>query len=246
MLKGSRKYWLIALLFGIAAALGFYRYLQDVKELYRPDDLVQVVRAKARIPKDSVINEEQVEIASMPARYAHPEAFVKKNQVIGKIATSNISEGEEILKQRLLSVEDKQDRLAYTIPANKRAVSIAIDNINGVSGFIKTGDRVDIVGTIDIPLPESQERARAYSILTLQDIEVLAVGENPELLTNKSPVGAKTITLAVSLQDAQPLVLASERGNLRLLLRHPADKTRAVLNPFQLQDFLVLSPPPNI
>ncbi|MDD3269410.1 MAG: Flp pilus assembly protein CpaB [Syntrophomonadaceae bacterium] len=245
MLKGSRKYWFIALLFGLAAGLAFYRYLQDVKELYRPDNLIQVVRAREAISKDSVINEEQVEIATLPAKYVHPDALVKENAVIGKIATSNISPGEEILKGRLLSAQDSEHRLAYTIPVSKRAVSIPIDNINGVSGFIEVGDRVDIIGTIDIPLPTTQghETMRTYSILTLQDIEVLAVGENPDLAVNqKNPVGAKTITLSVSLQEAQPLVLASERGKLRLLLRHPVDKSRAVLTPFQLQDFLAQSP----
>lgn len=240
MLKGSRKYWLIALLFGLAAGLAFYRYLQEIKELYRPDDLVQVVRAREAIPGNSVINEKQVEITSLPAKYVHPDALVKENAVVGKIATSDISAGEEILKGRLLSAKDSDRRLAYTIPVSKRAVSIPIDNINGVSGFIEAGDRVDIIGTVDIPLPTAQgnETSRTYSVLTLQNIEVLAVGENPDTVNPKNPVGPKTITLAVAIQEAQPLVLASERGKLRLLLRHPVDKARAELAPFRLQDFL--------
>lgn len=243
MLKGSRKYWLIALLFGLAAGLAFYRYLQEIKELYRPDDLVSVVRARETIPRDSVIKEEQIEIASLPSKYVHPDALVKENAVVGKIATSDIAAGEEILKGRLLSAKDSDRRLAYTIPVSKRAVSIPIDNINGVSGFIEAGDRVDIIGTVDIPLSTAQgnETSRTYSVLTLQDIEVLAVGENPDTVNPKNPVGPKTITLAVALQEAQPLVLASERGRLRLLLRHPVDKARAVLAPFRLQDFLAES-----
>lgn len=246
MLKGSRKYWLIALLFGLAAGLAFYRYLQEIKELYRPDDLVSVVRAREAIPRDSVIKEEQIEIASLPAKYVHPDALVKENAVVGKIATSDIAAGEEILKGRLLSAKDSDRRLAYTIPVSKRAVSIPIDNINGVSGFIEAGDRVDIIGTVDIPLPTAQgnETSRTYSVLTLQDIEVLAVGENPDTVNPKNPVGPKTITLAVAIQEAQPLVLASERGRLRLLLRHPVDKARTVLAPFRLQDFLAQSTMP--
>ncbi|MEN6347846.1 MAG: Flp pilus assembly protein CpaB, partial [Syntrophomonas sp.] len=173
MLKGSRKYWFIALVFGLAAAILSYRYMQDIKASYSPSNLVQVVKARQAIAPDTVIKKEQLEVVQLPSKYAHPDAFTKKDMVIGKIATSDISAGEEILKEKLLSPQDKERRLSYKIPPSKRAISIPINNVSGVSGYIKPGDRVDIIATLDIPLSVSgNEQKTSFSILTLQDVEV--------------------------------------------------------------------------
>jgi pilus assembly protein CpaB len=247
MLKGSRKYWVIAIICGLVASFLSYRYLQDIKSRYSPDDLVPVVMAKITINKDSPIKAEQLKVENLPGKYVHPDALHNVKDVAGKIATTSIIAGEEILGPKLLSSADKANRLAYMIPGSKRAVSIPVNEISGVAGFVKVGDRVDIMATIDLPSGTDQvtEKPIGYSILTLQDIEVLAIGENPEILDKKSPGGGKTLTLAVSLQEAQPLVLASERGNLRVLLRSPVDQSRTNLAPFQLKNFLVYSGSPN-
>jgi len=244
MLKGSRKYWVIAIICGLVASFLSYCYLQDLKSRYSPDDLVPVVVAKITISKDTQINSEQLKVENLPSKFVHPDALHNVEDVTGRIATNRIIAGEEILGPKLLSSADKAGRLSYTIPSSKRAVSIPVNEISGVSGFIKVGDRVDIMATIDIPTvsPQGVEKPTSYSILTLQDIEVLAVGENPEILDKKNPGGGKTLTLAVSLQEAQPLVLASERGNLRVLLRSPVDPSRLNLTPFQLKNFLSGSP----
>lgn len=243
MFKGTRKYWFIAVVCGIAAVLLSYQYLQDIKSRYRPDDLVQVVKARQAISKDSLITKKQVELDSLPAKFVHPDSINDLKLVVGKTAITDIAAGEEILKQRLVSVNEKSDRLAYSIPVSKRAVSIPIDSISGVSGYIKAGDRVDIIVTADIAMGDTAGNTNAFSVLSLQDIEVLAVGENPELLNKKSAEGAKSITLAVSIKEAQPLILGSERGNLRLLLRPPVDKSKTSLVPFQLKDLLLNTVP---
>lgn len=238
MFKGSRKYWLIAISCGLIASLLCYRFLREVEMRYQPDDLVEVVQAKTDISKDTVIRKEELELLSLPGKYSHPDAARKIEEVVGRIATSDISSGEEVLKQHILSSKDNSDRLAYSIPLSKRAVSIPIDEISGVSGYIKPGDHLDIIATIDIPVIDVQgnEKLTGYSILSLQDIEVLAVGVNPDSSGKKE--NAQTVTLCVSIPEAQPLVLASERGNLRLLLRSPVDDSRVSLPPMELKDFL--------
>lgn len=240
MLKGSRKYWFVAIVCGLLTAFFFYQYLQEIKARYRPDDLIPVVKASEPISRDTVINEEQVLVENLPAKYVHPDAIREIEAVTGKIAVSNISVGEEILKSKLLSHKDKGDRLAYAVPTSKRAVSIPINDISAVSGFIKVGDRVDIIATLDIPLPDSRgnEKPTVFSILSLQDIEVLSVGENLDIVNKKNPGEARTLTLAVSVQEAQALVLASEKGNLRLLLRSPVDDSRVELPPLELKNLL--------
>lgn len=240
MLKGTRKYWFIAIICGLIAVLLSYQYMQDIKSRYSPDDLVKVVKARQMISKDSLITSAQVELESVPAQYVHPNSVKNLDMVVGKTAITDIAAGELILKERLVTDDEKKQRLAYMIPENMRAVSIPVDSTSGVSGYIKPGDRVDIAATVDIPVSnEAGGSAIAVTAITLQDIEVLAVGNNPDLTVKKNAEEAKTLTLAVSIKDAPPLILASERGNIRLMLRPPVDKSKTSVAPFKLNDFMV-------
>lgn len=237
MLRGTRKYWLIAVLCGLTASLLTFQYLQDVKNRYRPDDLVPVIVAKENINENTIITKEQLKIEEIPAKYTHPDVIKDMDEIIGKTATTKVAKGEAFLKQKLLSA-DKASRLSYAIPQSKRAVSIPIDNVSGVAGYINAGDKVDIVATLDIPVPDTQsgEKNTAFSVLTLQNIEVLAVGDNPNSQTKNS--GGATLTLAVAVQEAPSLILASERGSIRLLLRSPVDNSQTTVPPYQLKDYL--------
>lgn len=238
-MKGSRKYWFVAVICGLVTAMLGYRYLMDLKANYSPNNLVQVVVATENIKKDSLISRSQVKLAAVPSPYVNAIAPHKLEAVVGKTAIADISPGEQVLISRLVSSTDKNQRLSYAVPPQKRAVSIAIDDISGVAGYIKAGDRVDIVATIDVPLDEQGNgNARTFSILTLQNIEVLAVGENLELADKKKSAGSKSLTLAVKVEDSLPLVLASERGSLRLLLRSPVDKSTVTVPPYQTRNLL--------
>lgn len=240
MLKGTKKYWFIAIICGLVAVFLSYQYMQDIKSRYSPDDLIQVVKAREAIIKDSLITSEQVELVSLPSKYVHPDTIKKIDKVVGKTAITDIAAGEQILQERLVSDNEKKQRMAYSIPENMRAVSIPINSTSGVSGFIKPGDRIDIAATIDVPVSDSAGgSAITVTAIALQDIEVLAVGNNPESLAKKSAEEAKTMTLAVTVKDAPPLILASERGNLRLMLRPPVDKSKTNVAPYKLNDLLV-------
>lgn len=239
MLKGSRKYWFIAIVCGLVTAMLAYRYLQDVRTRFSPDNLMQVVVATEEIKKDTAISRSQVKLAYVPAQYVNASAPHRVEIVVGKTATADIAAGEQVLQSRMVSSADKSERLAYAIPQNKRAVSIAVNDISGVAGYVKVGDHVDIVATMDVPMDEQGNgNSRAFSILTLQNIEVLAVGENLQLADKNKSAGSKSLTLAVKPEDSLPLVLASERGNLRLLLRSPVDKSTVTLPPCQPRSLL--------
>lgn len=235
MLKGSRKYWLIAVICGLVASALVYHFLESVKASYRPGNLVPVVVARNDIARDTIITREVLRLDECPGQYVHPNAIRDIKQVIGKVAVQPVMAGEQILQTRLLD-SAKANHLAYSIPVSKRAVSIAVDHVSGVGGQIKAGDRVDIIAVLDIsaPLPQGGEINQSFSIVTLQDIEVLAVSDN----NDGNGKGNQTLTLAVSVEEAPPLVLAAERGKLRMLLRSPVDQSRTDLPPYELKDFL--------
>lgn len=229
MLKGTRKYWLIALICGLIAAFLFYQYLQQLKADNQPADLVKVVVAGQNIKKDSILSGKQLKVIEIPGKYAAPDSIHDKDKVAGKVAIMDIAANEAILPEKLLS-HANNEKLSYSVPVSRRAVAIPVDAVSGVAGDIKTGDRVDIIGTIDI---NSSGSAASYSIYTLQDIPVLAVKGGDAKTSTKS-----TIVLSVAPQELQKLVLISEKGTFRLALRSPVDKSKVVLPPVRPEDLL--------
>lgn len=242
MFKSSRKYWTIAIICGVLAAGLFYLYIQDVKKQYQPDDLITVVKARADLKRDSVVTEEMLESVELPGKYVHPDSVQNRQEAVGKIVGSDISAGEIILKQKLVGKDSSPDRMAYRVPDSKRAVAIGINNISGVAGYIKEGDYVDIYATLDVAGTSGVGEEATYTVLTLQDIEVLAVGSN--FGKDEGGGGDNTITLAVSPQQASALILASERGSVRLALRSPVDHDLTTVPPLQLPGLVNPSPQP--
>lgn len=238
-MKNAKKFWALAIIFGLATAFLAYRYTEGIKARYEPDNLIRVVKASTDIPRGSLIAPDQLEVESIPAHFAHPGAVRDKKEVVGKMATTDIAAGEEILTKKVLREKTEADELAYTIPQGKRAVSIPIDQVSGVSDFIKPGDRVDVIGTVDVPFGEQNITS---TVIVLQDIEVLAVGKAMNdvkaPVEGKEPVESKTLTLAVTPDEARPLVLVSEKGSVRLALRSPADKGRVTLPPYELRNLI--------
>lgn len=234
MLKGTKKYWIIAIVCGLAAAALFYLFLGQVQEQYRPDNMVKVVRAAQPIPKDQVIKANQLMTEEVPDIYAHPNGIRDASEAVGKTVTSDISAGEEILKEKLVGEKDKADRLAYVIPLNKRAVTIAINEVVGVANNIKVGDHVDVMVTVNATAPGTSE-AKTYTVLTLQNIEVLSVGTKA---SGEEAAKGGTLTVAVTPQQAQPLILATQEGQIRLMLRSPVDDSTFDLPPYEMNNFV--------
>lgn len=246
-MKGRRKFWILALVLALAAAALFYQFLMELQKRYEPRDMVQVMAATRDIEQNALIGPGDVEAVRMPAQYAHPHAIRDKKAAVGKVAISRIAGGEQILSSRLLGDSRNQGRMAYTVPSGKRAISIAINEVTGVSGFIQPSDRVDVVVTANIPVAGSggQEIVRPYTALALQNLEVLAVGRSfrvtpvKEEGAEKKTVESSTLTLAVEPQQALVLTMAAERGEIRLMLRPPGEKETPAIPAMELPRLVI-------
>ncbi|NLW45462.1 MAG: Flp pilus assembly protein CpaB [Syntrophomonadaceae bacterium] len=241
-MKGRKKYWILSLVFALAAAALFYQFIIGVQKRYEPEGMQQVMVATRDIEQNSLIGPGDVETTRIPSQYVHPRAVRDKKDVVGKVAISSIAGGEQILSTRLLGESGNQGRMSYTVPPGKRAISIAVDEVTGVSGFIKPSDRVDVVVTANIPTgPAGQETLKTYTVLALQDLEVLAVGKSlPVSVGNEEKADGNTLTLAVEPQQALILTLAAERGDIRLMLRPPGEQEKPAVPPVDLPRLLVL------
>jgi pilus assembly protein CpaB len=109
---------------------------------------------------------------------------------------------------------------------NKRAMSVKVDDVIGVAGFIKPADRVDVMVTIE---PEPNKQGHTISKMILENVKVLAAGTQMERKgKDEEPVQVQVITVEVDVEEAEKLALASTQGRLRLALRNPLNAERVL------------------
>jgi len=217
----KRLLFIIALLCGLAAAVGVYLYLDRMEQTYRrTGDFTTVVVAREPIPARTPIKRDALAYRELPAAYVHPDAYRKIEDVIGKAATSAIIPGEQVLKSRTAMIGEASEDLALALNPGERAVSVAINEVSGVSGLLKTGDRVDVAVTFDL---ETGGETASYTSTVIQNVRVLAAKRTSASGEQREGSRSQTVVLAVTPTQAQHLVLGSERGTIRILLRSPAD-----------------------
>lgn len=240
-MRGKVNLFLVlALLCGLAAAYGVYGYLREVKAAYQnAGDFRPVVLAREKIPPQAGITENMLEIREMPRKYVHEQAVARREEAIGKIATSVIYPGEPVLKAKIAGPKDPSQGLAFLVSSGKRAATIAVNDVSGVAGFLRPGDKVDVVGTVDVPSGGTQSTVTS---LLIQNVNVLAVNRSSDLSPaakdNNKTVQTQTVTLEVTPGQAQTLILAAERGSVRLLLRMPGDGAEVAIPSTRLENLM--------
>src|SRR5215472_15438575 len=216
---------LAAVTFGIIAAVSVSRYLANAAAYTR--DLQKVVVARVEIPVGSRIIAEQLTTADFPRSVAPEGAFhAIDDKLIGRVVVSRISAREPVTESRLAPV-GSAGGLSSVIPDGYRAMTVKVDDVVGVSGFILPGALVDIVVVIKPPKNTGQEDM--ISKIVLQNIKVLASGQNIDKPKNDRDVERtpKAVTLQVTPEQAEKLALASSEGRLQLVMRNSIDQTDA-------------------
>lgn len=199
---------------GLVSAGLVYTYVQGLTTPpSRPVTLVPVVVPTRAIPARAVITPDMLERRALPVDYMHADAITDLKEAEGRITRAELVTGEPILRGRLFP-PGETPTMTFAIPPGKRAVTVAVNEVIGVAGFVKPGDRVDVLGTFDSPLATTPT-----TVTILQDVEVLAISQEMNLDEREKARLATTVTLAVSLAEAERLTLAEERGSLRLVLR---------------------------
>jgi pilus assembly protein CpaB len=136
--------------------------------------------------------------------------------VIGHGVIEPISKGEFILPTRLAG-ENAGNSLPSLIPPGMRAVSVRVNEVVSVAGFVTPGTRVDVLLTGTPGTGEQQ------TTTVLQNVAVLASGHTLERSASGDPQNTAVITLLVTPDDAERLTLASSEGHIQLALRNPLD-----------------------
>ena len=185
-------------------------------------ELGSVVVAVADLPFGTHLTRDQLSVVAWPASSMPADSFHTVEEVFAgsqgfdRIILKPIDKGEPLLKSRVSGFGAKAT-LSREVPPGMRAVSIRIDDVSGVAGFILPGDRVDVMLTRKVD-STSTDSGLATDVI-LQNILVLGIDQLSDQDREK-PVVARTATVAVTPEQAQKLALAQQAGTLGLALRN--------------------------
>lgn len=221
MKKISPKVLLIlALTLSIICGMMIYSFLQkNDKEV---TDKTPVVVAAMDIAPGTEMTAEMVRLEMIPKELVQPGAMHAVKDAVGKRLRMGVNSGDQITTKRLNAMGNASSFVG-TIPNDKRAVTINVDDVSGVAGFIQPGCNIDI-----LTVEGDGKNAAAVGKLLLQDVLVLAVGGTDMTSDNGKKVeNAKTITLALDPREAVELRVAQQDGKITMALRpaKPVDKT---------------------
>lgn len=209
-----------ALLFGLLAAFSVSRYLSSAQAYSK--GLSQVAVAKVAIPLGTKIIAEQVTMVQFPKESTPDGTFAVAEKLVGRVAVTNIGAREPITEARL-APEGTAGGLSAVIPEGYRAMTVKVDDVVGISGFIMPGTLVDIVVVIEPA--ENTGRQNPISKIVLQNIKVLANGQNIDKPEDQREANSvKAVTLQVLPEQAEKLALAANEGKLQLVMRNSTDQ----------------------
>lgn len=200
----------IAVVFGLLGTMGVAIYVNSVKAAIVESGTKQdVFVATAEVPAGTEVGkavEEGLLIkAEVPKRYTADNIVMSVDSYKNQVTLSSIGRGEQLTTSKLRPAG--QSEVAYRLEPGRIAMSIPVDDVVGVGGKIKAGDRVVVLATFT-PGPGGVDVSRVL----LTGVEVLAVGGE----ARGGPAGAqkRTITLALAPGDAEKLVFAEEKGKV--------------------------------
>ena len=182
---------------------------------------IGVLVAAGNIPLGARIQDKDLKLVSVPDVDVPPGSYHDKAQVIGRGAILPISQGDFILQNKIAG-ENAGSGLPALIPPGMLAMSVRVNEVVGVAGFVQPGTRVDVLVT-GTPAGGNEKQ----TITVLRNVAVIAAGQKLDHDTNGQAAVAQVITLLVSPDDAQRLSLANNEGQIQLALRNPLDTNQA-------------------
>jgi pilus assembly protein CpaB len=192
--------------------------------------MARAVAAKTLLNFGDRITPANLQVMSYPPESVPEGAFSKIEDIAGpgeeRVALRTMLPGELVLASKV-SGNGGRATLSTMIDKGMRAVTVGVNDIKGVAGFIQVSDRVDVLLT----------REHLQTVVLLQNVKVLGIDQQSDDKKDK-PVVAKAVTLEVSPEDAQKLTLGSSIGSLSLALRNYSSADSAMPRSLSINDLV--------
>jgi pilus assembly protein CpaB len=210
----------IAILAGGGLAYGTYNMVQNQPVKTVAMETQPVVVAASNLQLGAELKAEDLRVMAFPAGKAPEGTFSQPSEIIGRGLIVPLVKNEPVLKAKLASKEAGSG-LPPVIPEGMRAVSVRVDEVVGVAGYVLPGNRVDVLATAN----PTDQRADTTTKVILSNVQVLTAGTRMEQdQENTKPVAVTVVTLLVFPEQSERLALASTEGKIQLALRNPLDQ----------------------
>jgi pilus assembly protein CpaB len=209
---------MLSLCMGIGAAWFANKWVEGVStEMAADNGQVEVVVAAINIPYATKIEARHIKTIILPEEFVPEGVIMTLDEVDGYVSNTEVFAGEMLMTSRF-NFHGQGSTLSSLIGENMRAISVRVDDVVGVAGFLLPGNYVDVLST---RMQRDSDKATTETIL--QKIKVLAVDQSSR--TNGSaPVLVRVITLEMTLTDSEILTTSKAEGTIQLTLRNPTDK----------------------
>lgn len=211
----------VSLVFALVVSSIFYQMTSRAGGAKKPEvaELRDLVISAGPLTVGRTLKAADIKVVKVPTSQFPKGAFSKPEDVLDRPVVSNILPEEPILDGRLAQ-RGSGVGLAPVIPVGMRAVTVRVNDVVGVAGFVLPGMRVDVLITGDTP--GSGER---ITKTFLQNILILSAGQTIQSDSAGKPVNAPNVTMLVTPAQAEILTLASNEGRIQLVLRNGGDQS---------------------
>lgn len=207
----------VAIAMGAIAAVLATNWIQSRAVADR--ETTTIVVATSALPFGTPITEDKITVVEWAAKALPEGAFRTKNELLKdgrRVTLATIGANEPIISNKITGPGQRAS-LSSMVESGKRAVTVRVDDVRGVAGFILPNDHVDVV----LIRTEGNQK---YSDLLLQNVKVLAIDQVATEQRNQ-PTVARAVTLEVTPHQAQKITLATDVGRLSLVLRQAGEST---------------------
>jgi pilus assembly protein CpaB len=212
--------FVLAIAAGGALAFATYNYMDKLPAEGSSIPTRPVVVAASDLQIGAELGRDDLRVIEWPANSAPKGAFSSPDEIMGRGLVLPVIENEPFLPGKLASKEAGAG-LPPVIPPGLRAVSVRVNEVIGVAGYVLPGTHVDVVATVS----PTDQRMDITSKVILTNVQVLAAGTKMEQdVENNKPIPVTVVTLLVAPEEAERLTLASTEGKIQLALRNPLDR----------------------
>ena len=210
----------LAVLLGLGAAFMAREFTGDTPAAQAAGvPTTSVVIAQADVGTANTLTSTELKLVDWPTAHVPTGAISTIAGAEGRVSRRPILAGEPVLESALFE-KGAEGGLGAVITPEYRAVSVKVDSVIGVAGFVKPGARVDVLATIR---RVDTDKALPYAKSILQDIKVLAIDQKLEEARDGEAQLVSVVTLEVKPDQAQKLIYSAHEGRLQLALRTPGD-----------------------
>ena len=210
----------VALAMAGLASFGVYRAIQRIPVREVEIARMHVVVAARPVPMGTLVAPDDVKVVAWPAQNPLQGGFSDVKAVIGRGVVASVIENEPLTESKL-AARDAGAGLPPTIQVGMRDISVKVNEVIGVAGFVVPGTRVDVIVVANRGGSGGDSMSRAI----VGNVQVLTAGTriDQDKAKGGEPIPTTVVTLMVTPQDAERIVLASAQGQIMLALRNPLD-----------------------